>query len=95
MMMSFLVSVRQGMCQMLLAPSCCLAAATLNMGMGISRLFRMQPCHIVSHHVATNSPPPHQHQPRSETQATLKSHSSLSGRGAGGFSAARREMGYL
>lgn len=36
----------------------------------------------VSHGVATDFPPPHQHQADSETQATLKSRSSLSGRGA-------------
>lgn len=95
MMMSFHVRGQRGVCGMLLAPSCCLAAAPLNLGTDISWLFRMQPCHIMPHRVATDSPPPHQHRARSETEVTLKSCSSLSGRGAGGFSAARREMGYL
>lgn len=84
MMMSFHVSVQRGvhMCRVLFAPSCRLTAAPSHLSTGVSWLFRMQMCHIVSHQVATSFPPPHQHQAHYETQTTLKSRSSLSGSGA-------------
>lgn len=77
MMMSCRVSVQWDMCWVLLAPSCCLTAAPLNLVTAIFQLFRMQRCHIVSCQVPTDSPLPHQHGARSETPATLKSRSSF------------------